>query len=109
MESEAAEAVTTRLLEESGGEVMMAGLGARDTLRLEAGMCLYGNDLDEQTTPNEARLLWTVGAHKKKAKSPDAFLGCARVWEEMETKSLVQRVRVGLLLDKGGPPARRTR
>lgn len=39
----------------------MAGLGARDSLRLEAGLCLYGNDIDETTTPVEAGLAWTIG------------------------------------------------
>lgn len=42
----------------SGNAVKMAGLGARDTLRLEAGLCLYGNDIDETTTPTEASLNW---------------------------------------------------
>lgn len=41
--------------------VKMAGLGARDSLRLEAGLCLYGNDIDENTTPVEATLAWTIG------------------------------------------------
>lgn len=40
--------------------VEMAGLGARDSLRLEAGLCLYGNDIDETTTPVEAGLTWTI-------------------------------------------------
>ena len=43
--------------------VQLTGLGARDSLRLEAGMCLYGQDLDENTTPVEAGLSWVIGAH----------------------------------------------
>ncbi len=42
-------------------EVKPAGLGARDSLRLEAGLCLYGNDLDETVNPVEAGLVWTIG------------------------------------------------
>jgi aminomethyltransferase len=41
--------------------VQLTGLGARDSLRLEAGMCLYGQDLDEDTTPVEAGLSWVIG------------------------------------------------
>ena len=41
--------------------MQLTGLGARDSLRLEAGMCLYGQDLDEDTTPVEAGLTWVIG------------------------------------------------
>ena len=49
------------LLSSDFEDVHLAGLGARDSLRLEAGLCLYGNDIDENTTPVEASLLWTIG------------------------------------------------
>lgn len=58
-----AEELARRLLESP--EVRLAGLGARDTLRLEAGMCLYGQDIDEATTPVEAALEWAVGAVRR--------------------------------------------
>ena len=48
-------------------EVMPAGLGARDSLRLEAGLCLYGNDIDELTSPVEAGLTWVIGKRRKMA------------------------------------------
>jgi aminomethyltransferase len=58
-----AEALARRLLEED--EVAPAGLGARDSLRLEAGLCLYGQDLTPETTPVEARLSWTIGRRRR--------------------------------------------
>ncbi|MBE3559326.1 MAG: glycine cleavage system aminomethyltransferase GcvT [Ktedonobacteraceae bacterium] len=54
--------------------LLPAGLGARDTLRLEAGMCLYGHELDEQTNPLEARLGWTVKFNKGNFIGRDALL-----------------------------------
>lgn len=51
--------LATALLENP--EVKLAGLAARDSLRLEAGLCLYGNDIDEHTTPVEGGLSWTLG------------------------------------------------
>ena len=53
------------LLESKDADVKPAGLGPRDSLRLEAGLCLYGNDIDEEITPVEAVLVWTIGRKKK--------------------------------------------
>ena len=58
-----AEAVARALLAED--EVAPVGLGARDTLRLEAGLCLYGNDIDTGTTPVEASLLWAIAKSRR--------------------------------------------
>ena len=46
-------------------EVKMAGLGARDTLRLEAGLCLYGHDMNDSVSPIEASLKWVIGKRRK--------------------------------------------
>jgi aminomethyltransferase len=67
---EAAERVTRRLLAES--EVEPIGLGARDSLRLEAGLCLHGNDIDRTTTPVEAGLTWSIG---KRRRIEGGFIG----------------------------------
>ncbi|MEP6509617.1 MAG: glycine cleavage system aminomethyltransferase GcvT [Gemmatimonadales bacterium] len=56
------------------GEVMPAGLGARDTLRLEMGMALYGNDIDDTTTPLEANLQWLVKLKKGNFVGRDALV-----------------------------------
>lgn len=55
--------ITEALLNSTQANVQLAGLGARDSLRLEAGLCLYGNDIDQQTTPIEAGLAWLVGRY----------------------------------------------
>ena len=73
------------------------GLGARDTLRLEAGMCLYGNDIDEETTPLEASLGFVVKLKKA------SFIGKA-VLERQKAEG-VKRKRVGLkMIDRGPSP-----
>lgn len=61
-----AEAVTQAILDigAKGDRVKLTGLGARDSLRLEAGMCLYGHDIDDTTTPIEAGLKWLVGKQR---------------------------------------------
>ena len=79
---------------------MSAGLGARDSLRLEAGLCLYGNDIDTTTTPVEAGLMWTIGKRRRTAwDCPGADV----VRDQMENGA--KRVRVGLRPD-GRAPAR---
>lgn len=75
--------------------VTQCGLGARDTLRLEAGMALYGQDMDETVTPFETGLAWTVDF-----KEPRDFIGRAALEKQLAADSL--RQLVGLkLLDKG--------
>ncbi len=61
-----AERVARALLAEP--EVLPIGLGARDSLRLEAGLCLYGHDIDETVDPAEADLMWSIGKRRKEAK-----------------------------------------
>ena len=73
-------------------EVEPIGLGARDSLRLEAGLCLYGHDLDTGTTPIEAGLTWTVG---KRRREPGAFPGADIILEQIANKPA--RKRVGLV------------
>lgn len=81
-------------------DVRPCGLGARDSLRLEAGLCLYGHELDETTSPVEAGLVWSI---QKRRRSAGGFPGFSRVNREMTEGP--SRVRAGLLPD-GKAPAR---
>ncbi|KIN01956.1 hypothetical protein OIDMADRAFT_103207 [Oidiodendron maius Zn] len=85
--------------------LQLAGLGARDSLRLEAGMCLYGHDLDDSTTPVEASLSWVIG---KNRRSEGGFHGSEVILRQLTPKSEggigVDRRRVGLIVE--GAPAR---
>ncbi len=76
------------------------GLGARDSLRLEAGLCLYGHDMDETTSPIEAALTWAV-AKSRRARAD--FPGAERILRDIAEKPV--RKRVGLML-KDRAPAR---
>jgi len=76
--------------------VKPCGLGARDTLRLEAGMALYGQDMDESTTPFEAGLAWTVAMEPADRE----FVGRAAL--EAQLAAGVPRQTVGLVLDDKG-------
>jgi aminomethyltransferase len=81
-------------------EVIPAGLGARDSLRLEAGHCLYGNDIDETTSPVEADLVWAIGKRRKLAWD---FAGGPAIRDQLD-KGPARR-RVGIQPD-GRAPAR---
>lgn len=95
---ENAEQVARALLGEP--EVLPIGLGARDSLRLEAGLCLYGHDIDEGTMPVEANLAWVIGKRRKLARD---FPGAERIMEELMNGP--PRKRVGLK-PEGKAPAR---
>ena len=79
-------------------EVKPAGLGARDTLRLEAGLCLYGNDIDETTSPVEAALSWAIGRRRREAGD---FPGAVRILKELAQGP--SRRRVGLAIEGRAP------
>lgn len=94
------------LIKAAGPErLQMAGLGARDSLRLEAGMCLYGHDLDDTTTPVEAGLSWIIPPERRKA---GGFHGAEVILPQLTPKSKggagVERRRVGFVVQ--GAPAR---
>ncbi len=94
----AADAFARRLLALPG--VLPAGLGARDSLRLEAGLCLYGNDIDETTSPVEANLVWSIG---KRRRMEWNFPGAGRIRDELDHGAA--RLRVGIQ-PEGRQPAR---
>jgi aminomethyltransferase len=98
MKADQAEAFARALLREP--EVKPIGLGARDMLRIEAGLCLYGHDIDETTSPAEADLGFAV---PKRRRADGGFPGAARVSREFTAGPA--RLRVGLKLD-GKAPAR---
>ncbi|MBX5100711.1 glycine cleavage system aminomethyltransferase GcvT [Rhizobium lentis] len=88
-----AEDVAMRLLEHP--DVQAIGLGARDSLRLEAGLCLYGNDIDTTTSPVEAALEWAMQkARRGNGARAGGFPGSGRILSELENGA--SRRRVGL-------------
>lgn len=93
--------IAAALLEQKVGNLKLAGLGARDSLRLEAGLCLYGNDIDESTTPVEAGLLWLVA---KQRRVENNFPGSDKI--NGQIKNGVTRRRVGFKMAAGSAPAR---
>ncbi len=95
LEGADAEKVARALLADA--DVLPIGLGARDSLRLEAGLCLYGHDIDDTRNPAQAALMWSVGKRRKEAKD---FPGAAITLNGLPTIK-----RVGILPD-GRAPAR---
>ena len=88
--ADATEGIARKLLAQP--EVKPIGLGARDSLRLEAGLCLYGHDIDMTTTPVEAGLLWSIG---KERRAQGGFPGAAVIQKQITEGA--PRKRVGLL------------
>ena len=100
--NEVAEAFVTALLGQP--EVMPIGLGARDSLRLEAGLCLYGHDIDTTTSPVEAGLTWAIQkARRAGGARAGGFPGDDRILQELAEGP--ERIRVGLR-PKGRAPMR---
>ncbi|MDF1791934.1 MAG: glycine cleavage system aminomethyltransferase GcvT [Thalassobaculaceae bacterium] len=96
--ADGADALARKLLEHADVEAI--GLGARDSLRLEAGLCLYGHDIDTTTSPVEAALTWSIG---KRRREEGGFPGAARIQKEIAEGTT--RKRVGLR-PEGRAPAR---
>jgi len=93
MPAATAESVARKLL--NSPHVAMIGLGARDSLRLEAGLCLYGSDLDPGTTPVEAALEWSIQASRRSGGvRAGGFPGAAIILDQLENGA--SRRRVGL-------------
>ena len=91
--NEQAEALAQALLDQP--EVMPIGLGARDSLRLEAGLCLYGHDIDTSTSPVEAGLTWAIQkARRAGGARAGGFPGAERILHELAEGP--ERLRVGL-------------
>ena len=84
--------------------VRWAGLAARDSLRLEAGMCLYGHDINLDTTPPVAALGWVVGKDRRSGDSA-SFNGASKILEQLASPKTMNLRRVGLMVEKG-PAAR---
>jgi aminomethyltransferase len=79
-------------------EVKPVGLGARNSLRLEAGLCLYGNDIDTTTTPVEAGLTWAIQKVRRSGGEREGgFPGAAKVLGQLQGTVALERKRVGLV------------
>ena len=98
--AEAAESVTRAIL--SNQIVEFIGLGARDSLRLESGLCLYGHDIDEATTPVEASLTWAIQkARKANGSRSGGFIGSEIILKQIDSGT--DKKRVGFLPQTRAP------
>lgn len=97
---EYANELVQQILDNSNLEVQPIGLAARDSLRLEGGMCLYGNELSETITPIEASLNWIVS---KSRRSPETanFNGAEKILTQLKDKSNVPYKRIGFEYENG--------
>ncbi|GLE01016.1 hypothetical protein PINS_up009829 [Pythium insidiosum] len=91
--SDKAEAFARELLKDE--RVLEAGLGARDSLRLEAGLCLHGHDITPETTPIEATLAWTI---PKRRREEGGFPGHAVIMDQLKNKTFTKK-RVGFVVE----------
>lgn len=82
----------------SNPDVKPIGLGARDSLRLEAGLCLYGHDMDEQITPIEANLAWCI---QKSRRTAADFTAADTILSQLDAGT--DKLRVGLIADDRAP------
>ena len=86
----------------ANGIVQWVGLGARDSLRLEAGLCLYGHDLDTDTTPVEAGLNWSITPSRRVGgEKSGGFIGADIILQQLDKG--VKRIRQGFLVDGKSP------
>ncbi len=100
--NEHAEALARALLAQA--EVQPIGLGARNSLRLEAGLCLYGNDIDTTTTPVEASLNWALQKVRRTGGArAGGFPGADKVLAQLDGTQALQRVKVGLMAQERVP------
>ena len=94
MPAENAVSIASKLL--SDPTVNPTGLGARDSLRLEAGLCLYGHDLDENINPVEGALGWTMGGPNSRRRTEQGFLGADNFLTKDGKFKKQTRKRVGI-------------
>ncbi|KAJ5561924.1 hypothetical protein N7535_003613 [Penicillium sp. DV-2018c] len=94
----------TELLLADSSKARLAGLAARDSLRLEAGMCLYGHDISTAQTPPAAALGWVVGRDRRDPETA-GFNGASVILSQLASPKTIPQRRVGLNIEKG-PPAR---